>query len=1001
MKTYLQKFCVIIALLALPLFINGQMVSPHPDRGLGLIWYGDQSNLTSRNGTVTIGQVFFVWRFFEPTEGNYDFAKLDSELQNIQNKGMKATIQVNGNRHPDYLFDLVPYLNGVQLPSSRDHLDGFGPPMYWHNVYKQKYENMMVAIANHLKNSPYKDAVLAIRHSNNAVGTEHFSIPPEYRDQPAWTKKSTATWGGPWPWTGAVADDYKEWALNMYIDAFNPPTDFNLFIRAGAIKENTINSQQLNMVENGDLWIFETSSEPQPRNLGKNDQYQVFVDYCKSGKTYGLMESWSSANTNSSGWDWSKTNHPITEHQFNYWTLLSDLHSGATFPAMRPEDMDAFPEDYVFTAKYAGNIAHPNITPGAWIAFREGDWLVGDYTFLMERDPADNSPALYNVDAEKQGLWARSVPTSDPMEINMNSTFASSLSGNTDVKIRLWYKDVGTGSFQIDAFGQSHSFSSGGTNDWKLAEKTVTVSNTTPDVQISASGNNLTVHMFEVLRGTPTTDSQSPFKSHSIPGVIEAEDYDTGANGIAYNDFTSGNTGGDYRTDDVDVNSKSASNGHVVSWIENGEWLEYTIENLSSGNYDIELAYSSGASSQGDIQISIDGNTIGTFTNIPATADWNTFDTLLLSNVSVNGASNAVLRIEFINGAGFDIDNITFNSTGGATHTITASAGSNGSISPSGNVNVTEGEDQVFTITPDQGYDVADVLVNGSSVGAVSSYTFTNVTANHTIDASFTQQSSGTTYSEDFNDGSAQNWIEVSGTWSVSGNEYNNSTNGGNELAVYDGDTFSDYTYTASVKPDWGNLYGVVFNYQDNNNYYLLSLDASPKDIELIKVQSGNSTTLATSTYTGGGEDVYSTIEVTNDGSYTSVQVNGSPVFTDVATTTFSSGKIGLYSNFNPIYADDIEVIAGGQTTTSTITASAGANDVVIYPNPVTNTLNITHISKTDRVEIMDLSGKIILTDASSDASTTEVDVSNLKKGVYLLKLTGSKNNKVIQFIKY
>src|SRR5258706_69749 len=70
-------------------------------------------------------------------------------------------------------------------------------------------------------------------------------------------------------------------------------------------------------------------------------------------------------------------------------------------------------------------------------------------------------------------------------------------------------------------------------------------------------------------------------------------------------------------------------------------------------------------------------------------------------------------------------------------YTITASAGANGAISPSGAVGVNYGSNQAFTITPNTGYHVADVLVDGSSVGAVTSYTFTNVTANHTIAASF------------------------------------------------------------------------------------------------------------------------------------------------------------------------------------------------------------------------------------------------------------------------
>jgi hypothetical protein len=71
------------------------------------------------------------------------------------------------------------------------------------------------------------------------------------------------------------------------------------------------------------------------------------------------------------------------------------------------------------------------------------------------------------------------------------------------------------------------------------------------------------------------------------------------------------------------------------------------------------------------------------------------------------------------------------------TFVITASAGAGGSISPSGAVNVLQGLDQSFTITPANCRHVANVLVDGSSVGAVTSYTFTNVQANHTIAASF------------------------------------------------------------------------------------------------------------------------------------------------------------------------------------------------------------------------------------------------------------------------
>jgi len=70
-------------------------------------------------------------------------------------------------------------------------------------------------------------------------------------------------------------------------------------------------------------------------------------------------------------------------------------------------------------------------------------------------------------------------------------------------------------------------------------------------------------------------------------------------------------------------------------------------------------------------------------------------------------------------------------------HTVTASAGAGGSISPAGNVVTTDGGILSFSISPDACHEVADVLVDGVSVGAQDSYTFTNITGDHFIEASF------------------------------------------------------------------------------------------------------------------------------------------------------------------------------------------------------------------------------------------------------------------------
>lgn len=84
-------------------------------------------------------------------------------------------------------------------------------------------------------------------------------------------------------------------------------------------------------------------------------------------------------------------------------------------------------------------------------------------------------------------------------------------------------------------------------------------------------------------------------------------------------------------------------------------------------------------------------------------------------------------------------------------YTIKATAGAGGSISPSGNVSVREGGDQTFTITPDKGYAVANVKIDGKSIGAVKSYTFENVSSPHTIEAIFVKGTASTSTGDSSN----------------------------------------------------------------------------------------------------------------------------------------------------------------------------------------------------------------------------------------------------------
>ena len=110
-----------------------------------------------------------------------------------------------------------------------------------------------------------------------------------------------------------------------------------------------------------------------------------------------------------------------------------------------------------------------------------------------------------------------------------------------------------------------------------------------------------------------------------------------------------------------------------------------------------------------------------------------------------------------------------YNGGGGSGYsyyTIKATAGAGGSISPSGNVSVREGADQTFTITPDKGYAVANVKIDGKSVGAVKSYTFENVRRTHTIEVIF-MKANGNPQTGVFVDVATGSYYEDAVDWAV------------------------------------------------------------------------------------------------------------------------------------------------------------------------------------------------------------------------------------------
>ena len=180
-----------------------------------------------------------------------------------------------------------------------------------------------------------------------------------------------------------------------------------------------------------------------------------------------------------------------------------------------------------------------------------------------------------------------------------------------------------------------------------------------------------------------------------------------------------------YRIGSVVVDG--VSKGAISSFAFSNVTANHTISASFVPVYTITATADTGGAISPSGAVSVSSGANRTFTVTPAAG-------YRIRSVLVDGMSKGAI-------SSFAFSNVTANHTISASfvrvYTITASAGTGGAISPSGAVSVSSGANRTFTVTPAAGYRIRSVLVDGVSKGAISSFAFSNVTANHTIAASF------------------------------------------------------------------------------------------------------------------------------------------------------------------------------------------------------------------------------------------------------------------------
>jgi GH18 family chitinase len=141
--------------------------------------------------------------------------------------------------------------------------------------------------------------------------------------------------------------------------------------------------------------------------------------------------------------------------------------------------------------------------------------------------------------------------------------------------------------------------------------------------------------------------TQSPYggTAWTIPGTIEAENYDVGGEGVGFHDTTTGNSGNTYRTgagDNVDIQPTGSPEpaGYNIGWAAAGEWMEYSVNVASGGTYNMNLRVATTGTGK-TVHVEMDGVVIGGTIAVPTTATYQTYSTVT-TTVSLTAGAHVV-----------------------------------------------------------------------------------------------------------------------------------------------------------------------------------------------------------------------------------------------------------------------------------------------------------------------------------------------------------------------
>jgi hypothetical protein len=157
--------------------------------------------------------------------------------------------------------------------------------------------------------------------------------------------------------------------------------------------------------------------------------------------------------------------------------------------------------------------------------------------------------------------------------------------------------------------------------------------------------------------------SRSAYKNVTLPGVIQAEDFDNGCMNQVYADSSTGNAGGAYRVTNVDIASTTDNGafGYYVGWTTAGEWLDYTVNIPEAGNYTFTYRVASPYPGRSITMNVVDVPGINLTTTVPQTGGWESWSNAVSSSVNLP-AGKQTIRLTLSGGFNVNSTSVTSNS---------------------------------------------------------------------------------------------------------------------------------------------------------------------------------------------------------------------------------------------------------------------------------------------------------------------------------------------------